>query len=83
MFYNIYDLSLISFHISIKIGLKLLQLAMVMCSHISMNYVIIIPFIIIIGIPSARNGNSEVSVYFLKAKQGYTIRKMKKKDKWV
>jgi hypothetical protein len=28
---------------------------------------------------TARNENSEVPVYFLKAKQGHTVRKMKKK----
>jgi hypothetical protein len=27
---------------------------------------------------SARNGNVEVPVYFLKAKQGYTVRKIEK-----
>jgi hypothetical protein len=32
---------------------------------------------------SARNGNLEVSVYALKAKQGHAVRKMEKKDKWV
>jgi hypothetical protein len=32
---------------------------------------------------SARNGNVEVPVYFLKAKQGYTVRKLKKKGKWI
>jgi hypothetical protein len=31
---------------------------------------------------SARNGNSDVPVYFLKAKQGYTARKMGT-DKWI
>jgi hypothetical protein len=31
---------------------------------------------------SAQNGNLEVPVYFLKVKQGYTVRKMEK-DKWV
>jgi hypothetical protein len=31
---------------------------------------------------SARNGNLEVPVYFLKAKQGYTTRKIGK-DKWI
>jgi hypothetical protein len=34
---------------------------------------------IYISCVSARNGNFEVPVYFLKAKQGYTFRKMKKK----
>jgi hypothetical protein len=28
-------------------------------------------------VTSARNGNLEVPVYFLKAKQGYNVRKMK------
>jgi hypothetical protein len=28
---------------------------------------------------TVRNGNLEVSVYLLKAKQGYTVRKLKKK----
>jgi hypothetical protein len=31
---------------------------------------------------NARNGNLEVPVYFLKAKQGYTLRKTEK-DKWI
>jgi hypothetical protein len=31
---------------------------------------------------SARNGNLEVAVYFLKAKQGYTVRKVEK-GKWI
>jgi hypothetical protein len=30
-------------------------------------------------IRSARNGNLEVLVYFLKAKQGFTVRKIKKR----
>jgi hypothetical protein len=33
-------------------------------------------------ITGARNENLEVPVYFLKAKQGYTVRKMEK-DKWI
>jgi hypothetical protein len=32
---------------------------------------------------SARNGNLELPVYFLKAKQENTGRKIKKKDKWI
>jgi hypothetical protein len=31
---------------------------------------------------SARNGNLEVPVSFLKPKQGYTVRKMEK-DEWI
>jgi hypothetical protein len=31
---------------------------------------------------SARNGNLEVSVYFLKAKQGHTVRKIEG-NKWI
>jgi hypothetical protein len=31
---------------------------------------------------SARNGNLEVAVYFLKAKHGYTVRKLKK-NRWI
>jgi hypothetical protein len=30
---------------------------------------------ILLYVPSARNGNLEVPVYFLKTKQGYTVRK--------
>jgi hypothetical protein len=33
-------------------------------------------------VESVRNGNVEVPVYFLKAKQGYTVRKMEQ-DKWI
>jgi hypothetical protein len=37
------------------------------------------PFLFYIdGLPSARKGNSEVPAYFLKFKQGYTVRKMEK-----
>jgi hypothetical protein len=32
---------------------------------------------------SARNGNLEVLVYFLKAKQDYTMGKMEKKYNWI
>jgi hypothetical protein len=35
-----------------------------------------------VDIYSARNGNVEVPIYFLKAKQGYTVRKMET-DKWT
>jgi hypothetical protein len=31
---------------------------------------------------SIRNGNLEVKLYFLKAKQGYIVRKMEE-DKWM
>jgi hypothetical protein len=31
---------------------------------------------------SAQNGNSAVSVYFLKVRQAYTARKMEE-DKWI
>jgi hypothetical protein len=34
-------------------------------------------------IPSARNEELEVPIYFLKAKQGYTVRKNGKKYKWI
>jgi hypothetical protein len=35
-----------------------------------------------IGVQSARNGNLEVPVYFLNAKQGYTVGKWKKNE-WI
>jgi hypothetical protein len=38
--------------------------------------IIIITIVIIIIIISAQNGNLEVSLYFVTAKEGYTVRKM-------
>jgi hypothetical protein len=39
-------------------------------------------FVHLLHTPNARNGNVEVPVYFSKAKQGYSVRKIEK-DKWV
>jgi hypothetical protein len=45
---------------------------------VSLRYYISVSF----SCTSAESGNFEVPVYFLKAKQGYTIKKMGK-DKWM
>jgi hypothetical protein len=41
-----------------------------------------VPYNVHLHVSSARNRNLEEPVDFLKAKQGYTVRKMEK-DKWI
>jgi hypothetical protein len=40
---------------------------------------VLVAVVEVVTIITAENGNLEVPVYFLKGKQGYTVRKMEKK----
>jgi hypothetical protein len=42
----------------------------------------VVVVVVVVGLCRVRDGNSEQLVYFLKAKQGYTFRKMEE-GKWI